>query len=360
MTLDSIPAEILSLILDAFTSRHLKDIAMPEDGDAENIYTVWCDNRHTLKALRLVCHRIHDFASPLLFHNLSISATSDSIALANNITLRPHLVAGIRGVRLYTGLYRERIAQNRRVHEACVLSELESFLVQRATDIRRGHGRAFINKTLFQNYYRICAALRGRNIAEREMQDFIMELEGHVDTASLSTLREMMAEQGDTVNKEMQEYRGIMSQGHRDYRSNLGKQRRLLNTGEFMVALARCLARIPQLVTLEMNRSPTRPKHPRDALENKEDLRELITSRHQGFSKTPDLYRDTIFSGFMVQLPIDLYRAGVRLKTLKIDMLTTASPDDHLVTDESYRLPNHLELMANFAASVQTLESMIT
>lgn len=164
----------------------------------------------------------------------------------------------------------------------------------------------------------------------------------------------------DTLHFDTSPYRKILEDGYKVFKECMIQGRRYLRTGAFANDLVACLARLPNLETLEMDAQRRAPMDPCDVLEGNdlEALGRFVESGVQGAWKAPDPFRDLYFAPIMTTLPAKLYDAGIRLRTLRLSMLPFAPPPSEDGTSHSNTLPDQGASMKRLADAFRTLESV--
>ncbi|UNI21086.1 hypothetical protein JDV02_007105 [Purpureocillium takamizusanense] len=306
LTLDQLPTEIVEHILSYFqhslqrglSLTHLQRLYNPLARDAWNV------RQKAVQDVRLVCRRLHDLASPLLFPYVALSIDQESLDKLESISRQPCLAAGVRGV-LMDQTCRSGAFVNGH-------SPLDSF----KTEVVR------MLQTYATGFY-----CHTHNVADEDgeedeedkaraclgLRNFLVMCKAwgaSHDGVPESARPEDVVFDAD----EMQEYVEIFRRGHEAYARGYVEQFRLVSDGTYLRTLVSAFALMPHLDTLSMGGRRRNPevdcRYEHRLLADKVELERFIASQICAPADPPE--------NMFVEVPIAAHTAGRPLKRLYV------------------------------------------
>jgi hypothetical protein len=307
LTLLDLPVDIFYQILYYF-----KDVGQDKNGSFGQDH-VWRKEENivrqqSIRNLRLVCRRLCELASPLLFPILKVSINSKSLSIAEAISQSPWIRQGVRSVHVFLDYYPAQLAE-----------DIAAF-----ADFRRNQLRELSRQC---DYYAETWALGGYDPDDETICPLPKRVydSAMVNYWSISAAwREYVdPECKDEINKKQKEYQEILQQGFDEFGLRHLDQQQLIMSGDFVRRLAACIARMPNAHSLAFYDDRNRMRlddNPTTILNDKERLRGLMIMpvawglfENWGY-KGAEILPAKIFS----DLPIGIHKAGGILQQLVI------------------------------------------
>jgi len=300
-TLDQLPTEIVEHILGYFEQPlpvNLYELQYPRLYHPPARHA-WNTRQKAVQSLRLVCRRLHDLASPLLFPYVSLSLDQESLDAVDRISRRPYLAAGVRGVMvdqtcrdgaLVNGQppftdFKRALVEELRTYAADFYHDTHEF-----ADDEGGHEEDKARARLgLRNFRVMCNAWRANY--------FIPDGDESDDLVSDAA--------------EAQKYVDLLRRGRAAYARAFEKQVRLVSDGTFLRVLAAAFARMPRLDTVNVGRrrlrlyANCRDQH--RVLTDDDELERFVESQAWSRPETPP-------NNMFVEVLLATHAAGRRLR----------------------------------------------
>jgi len=317
-----LPTEILCYIVNLFRWQR-------KDPDWESE-----ENLEVIRGIRLVCRRLHKIATPLLFRILRLSVTTTSLAHARRVLENPLMASGVERLQLSLRYCPEQPALdywNYLRHADLCLEEILVHAKSTEEFQRCKYDLAEDERNRLQG-----PADHDVDDAGKHHKSFFWEVHDILNTMDhvmIETLRALGGPAGDNGNadyKPKDEFEArcqrLMRASHERFRTLHEEQYKLLESREFVTELAKLVARMPRTPTLFMTDYKWRffeREEPKDVDEFVVDL----LSQPWGWDEIEHMWVvgqvDVKMAcvRLLSELPIALYRAGVRLETLEIGVM---------------------------------------
>ncbi|KAK4442830.1 hypothetical protein QBC34DRAFT_223738 [Podospora aff. communis PSN243] len=336
-----------------------------------------------MQNMRLVCRRFCARASRLLVPELRVNISPESIQCAHKLTQNPDIAAGIRAVRVSLAYRPAEIAYSptrfRNMHMK-VMRSIESscsyyteFMHEMPEDELEG------------DEVEICKAMD----TYTEMTWAWMEWEG---PGRNNRGRWFNSGASDEQKERYVEFQTNLCQCYEEYRRKHEEQKQLLETGSFVSSLAKSLSRIPSPPALRFSDAPEKDA---DAYSWRERLtvfandpttfRQVLTSAqtwriiedHKSLDDTAATHGFPVLDDILAteasweapieiptvkllwKLPIALYKAGVQLTKLSVDLLPLFSNFSSLVPRAQSKIEDEsLAGWSTLATAVQSVRKV--
>ncbi|KAL3962096.1 hypothetical protein ACCO45_003619 [Purpureocillium lilacinum] len=287
-TLDQLPTEIVEHILAA-----ISETLPPPARHA------WNTRQKAVQSLRLVCRRLHDLASPLLFPYISLSLDQESLDAVDRISRRPYLAAGVRGVMVDQTCRDGALVNGQRPFtdfKRALVEELRTYAADfhhdthEFADDEGGHEEDKARARLgLRNFRVMCNAWRANYwIPDGDESDDLVS-----DAA------------------EAQKYVDLLRRGRAAYARAFEKQVRLVSDGTFLRVLAAAFARMPRLDTVNVGgrrlRLYANCRDQHRVLTDDDELERFVESQAWSRPETPP-------NNMFVEVLLATHAAGRRLR----------------------------------------------
>ncbi|KAF5649638.1 hypothetical protein F52700_534 [Fusarium sp. NRRL 52700] len=289
-SINTAPPELLYRVFDFLL--HARD---PDEPTAARV--------DDIRSIRLTCRRFCQWASPLLIPEITVYLTEASLERLRNVSRHQLIASGVRSVHVKLPYYDQRMATDLS-HFAYSHMEGMSQYLDHLKKVIPGdlHKRRSYNVPDWVNYDVI--KLGKKMISAWEP---IHNAEENLEWDSYERL----------------EYRKILTDSHHEYQLLFKAQQQMRESGVFLSTIASAMARMPHADRLEITDGED-ASFKRDAYLADRDYRislRAVMLRPHTWSDASDLYPDPDFKppiDFLHRLPVEIYRAGVTLRELKL------------------------------------------
>ncbi|KAF5589886.1 uncharacterized protein FSUBG_10992 [Fusarium subglutinans] len=295
-----------------------------------------------IRSIRLTCRRFCQWASPLLIPEITVDLTETSLERFRNVSHHQLISSGVRSVHVKLPYYDQRMAADLS-HFAYSHMEGMSQYLDHLKNVIPGdlHKRRSYNVPDWVDYD---VLELGKNMISA--WEPIYNAEEHLQWDSYERL----------------EYRKILTDAHREYQLLFEAQQQMRESGTFLSTVATAMARMPHADRLEITDGED-DIFKRDGYLVDRDysisLRAVMLRPHT-WSDASDLYPDPDFKppiDLLHRLPVEIYRAGVTLRELKLRCSApcsyanlSMSPSERLTLVKSLRDLQTLHIEAAKAA----------
>ncbi|KAK4092841.1 hypothetical protein Purlil1_2766 [Purpureocillium lilacinum] len=293
LKITDLPRELLRNILDYFEApdlpiyRSMDMVEIPGRDSHKDTWqaTHWLRN---VQRCRLTCRLFDELASPYLLPWLRVSLNEASLRRATEISLRPHIAAGVRGVRIQLAYYYPALAQDFQEWAAAREQRMDAFVSQ-----------IWANHRVYPN----------RPWRERARAPTGWHL--YVD---------------DNTHEKYPEFNEVLDKCHEEYWRRSVEQSSLLADGRFVNCLAAAMARFPRSGRVEFTDSteyediitPTRYRKLRYLLDSPEGFCRYLCRPDPWVMWDTSTGDEVRPAKIMAELPVAMWKAGARLEDVWI------------------------------------------
>ncbi|KAF5575148.1 hypothetical protein FPCIR_13285 [Fusarium pseudocircinatum] len=289
-SINTTPPELVYRIFDFLL--HVRD---PDEPTAARV--------DDIRSIRLTCRRFCQWASPLLIPEITVSLTETSLERLKNVSRHQLISSGVRSVHVKLPYYDQRMAADLSHFAYSHMEGMSQYL---------DHLKNVIPGDLQKR--------RSYNVPDWVDYD-VLELGKNMISAWEPIYN--AEENLEWDSGERLEYRKILTDAHREYQLLFKAQEQMRQNGTFLSTIASTIARMPHVNRLEITDGED-ATFKRDGYFVDRDYRISIRAvmlRPHTWSDASDLYPDPEFKppiDLLHRLPVEIYRAGVNLRELKL------------------------------------------